>query len=297
MRSAYAAAAALVALFTLVPEGVKAQSHFDAVRINRAVIAKLAAQFKINAKVIVHLDLTQTFQTKSQWSLVIAKQPDEESSVQDGGGNRIGAVSLCFVENGNPDCSEEMLLAKYRENKISFVPGEPTFHELLASDVVFSGPGRTLPLLKIKICMNRGANGNCGVSTFLFGYDARAERFRVVFFNITGRNNNEETRLVDRGPLLGSVIVAYPTSNAPFTFFVEIYQRTPDSEYSQVLKYRGRTGYGDGNPLAVIDSEMPELLGRLGHWKTGDELPVPPLMPRGCARLVMRKGVEWCEAR
>jgi hypothetical protein len=123
------------------------------------------------------------------------------------------------------------------------------------------------------------------------------ERFRVVFFNMTGRNNNEETRLVDSGPLLGSVIVTYPTSNAPFTYFVEIYQRTPESAYSQVLKYRGHTGYGDGNPLAVIDSEMPEMLGRLGHWKTGDELPVPPLMPRGCTRLVMRKGVEWCEAR
>ena len=102
-----------------------------------------------------------------------------------------------------------MFLAKYREEKVSFVSGEPTFHELLASEVVFSGPGRTLPLLKIKSCMNRGANGNCGVSTFLFGYDPRADRFRVVFFNMTGRNNNEETRLVESGPLLGSVIVAY----------------------------------------------------------------------------------------
>jgi hypothetical protein len=148
MKSEYAAA--LVALFTLVAEGVKAQPHFDAIRINRAVIAKLAAQFKINTKVIVHLDLTQTFQTKSEWSLVVAKQPDEESSVEDGGGNRIGALSLCFVENGKPDCSEEMFLAKYREKKISYVPGEPTFHELIASDVVFSGPGRTLPLLKIQ---------------------------------------------------------------------------------------------------------------------------------------------------
>jgi hypothetical protein len=283
------------AMLILVTRGVDAQRHLDTTAIDPAVISKLSAQFGINSKVIVHLELAQTFQTKSRWSLVVAKQPDEESSVEDGGGNRIGAVSLCFVENDEPDCSEEMFLAKYREEKVSFVSGEPTFHELIASDVVFSGPGRTLPLLRIKSCMNRGANGNCGVSTFLFAYDRKAERFRVVFFNMTGRNNNEETRVVENGPLLGSVIVAYPTGDAPFTYFVEVYKRTSDSEYSLALRYRGHTGYGDGNPLAVIDSEMPETLRRLGLWKTGDALPVPPRMPGGCTRLVMRKGVEWCE--
>jgi hypothetical protein len=201
------------------------------------------------------------------------------------------------VENDEPDCSEETFLAKYREAKVSFVSGEPTFHELIASDVVFSGPGRTLPLLRIQACMNRGANGNCGVSTFLLSYDRKAEMFRVVFFNMMGRNNNQETRLVEKGPLLGSVIVTYPTNDAPFTYFVEVYRRISDGEYSRVLKYRGRTGYGDGNPLAVIDSEMPETLRRLGLWKTGDALPVPPSMPKGCKRLVIRKGVEWCETR
>ncbi len=89
------------------------------------MIAKLANQFGINSKVTVHLDLSQTFQTNSRRSLVIAKQPDEESGVEDGGGNRIGAVSLCVVENDEPDCSEEMFLAKYREEKVSFVSGEP----------------------------------------------------------------------------------------------------------------------------------------------------------------------------
>jgi hypothetical protein len=62
-----------------------------------------------------------------------------------------------------------------------------------------------------------------------------------------------------------------------------------------VLRYRGDTGYGDGNPLAVIDSEMPETLRRLGLWKTGDPLPVSPRLSGGCTRLVMRKSVEWCE--
>ena len=160
---------------------------------------------------------------------------------------------------------------------------------------MFAGPGRTLPLLRIKSCTMSGANGNCGVSTFLFAYDRKAERFRVVFFNVMGRNNNQEARFVGNGPLLGSVIVANPTNDAPFAYFVDVYKRISDSEYSRVLRYRGNTRYGDGNPLAVIDSEMPETLRRLGLWKTGDALPVPPSMPGGCTRLVMRKGVEWCE--
>jgi hypothetical protein len=293
MKSTYAAIFA--ATLILVAGGVDAQKHLDATEIDQAVISKLSAQFGINSKVITHLDLTQPFQTKSQWSLVAAKQPDEESGAQDGAGNRRGAISLCFVENGEPDCSEEMFLAKYREEKTDFDSGPGPFYELFASDVVFAGPGRTLPLLRIKSCTMSGANGNCGVSTFLFAYDRTAERFRVVFFNMIGRNNNQEARLVEKGPLLGSEIVAYPTNDAPFTYFVEVYKRISDSEYSRVLRYRGNTRYNDGNPLAVIDSEMPETLRRLGLWKTGDPLPVPPRMPRGCTRLVMRKGVEWCE--
>ena len=289
-------AAIFCATLILLAGGVDAQTHLDAAVIDQAVISKLSAQFGIKSKVITHLDLTQPFQTKSQRSLVVAKQPDEESSVEDGAGERTGAISFCFVESGEPDCSEEMFLAKYREGKVSFDSGERPFYELFASDVVFSGPGKTLPLLRIKSCTLRGANGNCGVSTFLFAYDPKADRFRVVFFSMTGRNNNQETRYVEKGPLLGSVITAYPTDTAPFTYFVEVYKRTSDSEYSQVLKYRGHTGYGDGNPLAVIDSEMPETLLRLGLWKTGDSLPIPPRMPRGCRRLVMRKGIEWCEA-
>lgn len=292
MKSRYAA---IFATLTLVAGGADAQAHLGTTEIDQAVISKLAAQFGIHSKVITHLDLTQPFQTKSRWNFIAAKQPDEEGSAEDGAGNRRGAISLCFVENDKPDCSEEMFLAKYREEKIGFDPGPGPFYELFASDIVFAGPGRTLPLLRIKSCTMSGANGNCGVSTFLFAYDPKADRFRVVFFNMTGRNNNEEARFVENGPLLGSVVVAYPTNNAPFTYFVEVYKRNSDGDYSRVLRYRGNTHYGDGNPLAVIDSEMPETLRRLGLWKTGDALPVPPRMPRGCTRLVMRKGVEWCE--
>jgi len=46
-------------------------------------------------------------------------------------------------------------------------------------------------------------------------------------------------------------------------------------QYGRILRYRGLTGYSDGNPLAVADSEMPEILRRLGLWQPGEPLPVP----------------------
>jgi len=83
-RNAVIVAAALI----LVAGGADAQTHPDTTAIDQAVISKLSAQFGINSKVIRHLDLTQPFQTKSQQSLVAAKQPDEESSAEDGAGRR-----------------------------------------------------------------------------------------------------------------------------------------------------------------------------------------------------------------
>jgi hypothetical protein len=83
-RNAVIVAAALI----LVAGGADAQTHPDTTAIDQAVISKLSAQFGINSKVIRHLDLTQPFQTKSQQSLVAAKQPDEESSAEDGAGMR-----------------------------------------------------------------------------------------------------------------------------------------------------------------------------------------------------------------
>ncbi len=245
---------------------------------DRAVIANLRAQFGIKAKVIKHVDLTEPFQTKVPWRLVVAKQADEESKVVDGSGDPIGAVYVCFVENGRPDCSH----------------AESPFYELFAADIVFAGPEKTLPLVSVRACGSRGANGNCTVSTLLFDYDVEARKFRVVFANRMGRNNNEEARFVESGPLHGSVIVAYPTSNAPFTYFVEVHQRTAGNDYSLSMKYRGTTGYADGNRLAVIDSQMPETLRRLGLWNVGGPLPVPPRLPRGCT-LALRKGLAWCK--
>jgi hypothetical protein len=97
------------------------------------------------------------------------------------------------------------------------------------------------------------------------------------------------------GPLQGDVIVAYPTAHAPYTYWIEVYGPHESGRYTQLLRYRGHTGYGDGNPIPVIDSEMPAILRHLGLWHPGDPLPTPARMPSSCRRLSLRGGEEWCQ--
>lgn len=262
--------------------------------IDQAVIAQLLSSYGIHSKIVSHIDLTEPFGTKSQWTLVVGKQPDEESGVRGGALYPEGAVSVCFVKAVEPDCSDAPFLEKYRELKVELEPGVRPFYTLLASRLASSRPGGKSPLVEIKACTTRGGNGSCGISTFLFAYDRKANRFRAVFSNFTGSNNNQATRFVESGPLLGRVISVDPTHDAPFRYFVQVYKQDAAGNYTRILKYRSRTGYADGNPLPVIDSEMPEILRRFGFWRKGDALPVPPVMPEGCSRLAMRKGVEWC---
>jgi hypothetical protein len=298
----YGTAAAVAATLMLASGGTSLKQVVGTAEIDQAVTSKLSTLYGINSKIIAHVDLTKPFGTTSRWTLVIGKQPDEESTTEDGAGSPRGTISACFVKNAEPDCSEAMFLEEYQEQRTTLSPGRRPFYELIANDVVYSGPGKTMPLLMMKACTTPGgANGNCGVATFLFDYDRKADRFQSVFFNVTGRNNNEETRFVEARPLLGAVIIAEPFSGTPrpranpYAYSVEVYKRNVAGIYARVLSYRGGTSYGDGNPLAVIDSEMPETLRRLGLWKVGDPLPIPKLMPATCKRLVMRKGVEWCE--
>jgi hypothetical protein len=161
--------------------------------------------------------------------------------------------------------------------------------------VVYAKSGRSNPLLLAKVCGPQIFDGNCGIATALYRYNREADRFIRVFLNLTDRNNNEATRFVGRGPLQGDVIVDYPTEHAPFTYWVEVYRAEKSSQYIRILRYRARTVYADGNPLAVINSEMPEILHHLGLWQPGDALPVPEHLPQVCSQLFMRKGEEWCK--
>src|SRR3982750_1815685 len=101
----------------------------------------------------------------------------------------------------------------------------------------------------------------------------------------------QEIRLVKAGPLAGAVISNNPADNAPFGYWINVYRASAGGDYRQILHYRSATRYNDGNPLAVIDSEMPNILRQLGLWRAGPPLPPPP---RPGPRAPPLKSELWC---
>lgn len=256
--------------------------------VDRSVIAALSRQGVVKPTVLSHIDLTEAFGTVNQWTFVV---------VQDGGQpptelEEHGPIFVCFVKAHSPDCARHF----YQQVR-SDMPWADTPYHLFASRIVYGGENKTRPFLFVTVC-GAGAmsgDGDCEVATALYRYDRETDRFIRVFRNQTGRNNNQATRFVESGPLRGDVIVDYPRENAPYTYWIEVYQAEDSGQYGRILRYRGHTGYSDGNPLAVADSEMPEILRRLGLWHPGDSLPVPAHLPQGCRDVFMRNGEEWCK--
>jgi len=254
--------------------------------VDRSVIAVLAHQGVTKPKVISHIDLTEPFGTATQWTFV---------AVQDGGKPKEdfedhGPIFLCLVKAASPDCA-----LHFYQQVNSDMPDIDMPYHLFAGNIVYAIQNKSNPLLFVKVCGEQGFNGNCGIATALYRYDKGTDRFNRVFLNLTGRNNNQATRFVESGPLQGYVIIDNPTENAPYTYWIEVYRAEDSGQYGRILRYRGLTGYSDGNPLAVADSEMPGILHRLGLWKPGDPLPVPDRLPQGCIHLFMRHGEEWCK--
>lgn len=255
--------------------------------MEQAVIAALPIWQGKKAQIIKYLDLTQPFATESPWTLVVvqdAKPPPADLAMM---GNA-SPIAVCVVKALIPSCTEARGHAD--DDWFDMTNG------LEAAAVVFAGPGQTRPLLMLQTLSAHGVNGNASIGTKLFRYDRKTDGFRQVFVNVNGgTNNNAATRFVEHGPLRGDVIVNYPTDEAPYAYWVKVYAPGKSDRYARILRYRSITHYGDGNPLAVADSEMPEIMKRLGVWKPGDALPVPPHTPKGCGPPVMRHGEEWCK--
>jgi hypothetical protein len=281
-----ACGAFLSAVLTLQSLGAEGPGVIPGAEVDHSVIAALSHQGITNAKVISHIDLTKPFETLTQWTFVAVQEGGQPpTQIEDH-----GPILVCLVNAVTPDCAEHF----YQEVS-SDQPWFETPYHLLASRVVHASRNKSSPLLLVQVCGAESFDGDCGIATALYRYDRPAHRFIRVFLNVTGRNNNQATRFVERGPLQGDMIVDYPTERAPYTYWVEVYWTGEAGRYVRILRYRGRTGYGDGNPLAVADSEMPEILRHLGLWQPGDALPVPAHLPQGCGDLFMRRGEEWCK--
>lgn len=255
--------------------------------VEQAVTNALPTWQGQKAKIIDYLDLTQPFATTSPWALVVAQDAKPPPADLAAMGNA-SPLAVCFVKALAPSCTTARSHA-----------GDSWFdvpNELGVATVVFAGRNKTKPLLMLQTLSAHGMNGNASIGTTLFQYDLNTDGFLQVFANVNGgTNNNAETRFVERGPLQGDVIVNYPTDNAPYAYWIEVYALGKSDHYLRILRYRSITHYGDGNPLPVADSEMPEIMARSGFWKPGDALPIPQVAPKGCGPLVMRHGEEWCK--
>lgn len=260
-----------------------------AAAINRLVAASLPKWHGESADIVDHLDLTRPFGTRSQWTFVAAQLPGSRTNAV-GEIVHSGPLAICFVHGSTPRCTHTA------SDQASHPPSPQDLFRFYAAKVVVAGADHGDPLLLVTTAGASGADGNHGIYTRLFSYDRRKNAFRVVFHDMTGSNNNQETRFIGHGPLRGDVIVAVPTQTAPYAYWISVYVRNGEGRYSHpALRYRSATRYNDGNRLAVIDSEMPDILERFGKWRPGDPLPVPARLPPGCAHLLfLRGGEEWC---
>lgn len=256
--------------------------------VEQAVIAAIPAWHGKKATVLKYLDLTQPFDTVSPWALVVARDPAPPTDDLAMMGND-SPIDVCWVKDRAAKCSEGR---GYTNNN-----SLGTTNSLAAAAVVFAGPGQTQPLVILQAMSAHGMNGNASIGTTLFKYDNKIDGFREVFGNINngGTNNNAATRFVEHGPLQGDVIVDYPTGDAPYAYWIEVYAPGRSGQYACILRYRSITRYGDGNPLPVADSDMPEIMKRLGVWKPGDAPPIPLHVPEACGPLVVHHGEEWCK--
>lgn len=255
--------------------------------IEKRVLASVHRLYGGNSRVIARLPLTEALMTTSRWELVVAKETDIPADHDDP-----NPTTICFVHNGSPECAEGTLFSIASP---SFDPKGRLFYEFGGARVIKAASGHASPMLMIRACSLAGADGGCGAYTLLFDYDRSRDQLRLVFQDAVPRNNNGATRFMDKGPLQGDVVSVTPTNDAPFGYFVSVFSQDATGRYVQILRYRSKTHYNDGNRLSVIDSDMPELLRRLGLWGPTDPLPAPAGRSRDCKKLVLRKGEEWCE--
>lgn len=220
----------------------------------------------------------------SNWRFTATQGPDAPDEVM-GSGTVPGVIRLCLSKDQGA-CSPALpnLLAMKQAKDDIYSQA----HYL--NDARIVSPRAGLSLLLVQVSSMHGVNNDQRVGFAALTYNKAKDRFTVAYRAQTGRNNNQEVRYIAGGPLRGAIILAEPTSNAPFGFWITVSKPGPSGLYTQALRYRSATRYGDGNPLAVIDSEMPNLLGKLGLWHKGQKLPAPDT----CHNPHLKGEVLWC---
>jgi hypothetical protein len=252
-----------------------------------ACFAQTAAKAtKPATHVISSIDLAKPFGTRLPWRFIASQAPGEPD--RNGAGDPDpGVIYPCITANNGktclPDTDSVLRLPKDAD-------GFATPHYLFDARIVQVSKQA---LLLLQLGSIRADNGDQINGTQVYAYDQGKDSFAPVYAHRTGRNNNQEVRFIDTGPLQGDIISVDPTPDAPFGYWVSVNRlEAPGAtdSYKEVLRYRSATAYGDGNPLAVIDAEMPGIQRRMGVWKPGMPLPAP----HDCRAPHLVKSVLWC---
>ena len=218
---------------------------------------------------IADIDLSKPFATHSAWRFLATQDApiDDPTGFPD---DKVpGAIHLCLRKTPSAPCDPQLkgTVADPAKDELFSAP-----HDLKAQ-VVRGSSGQ--PLLFVQAGSVHSGDGDQLVLTQVLAYRSSQDQFVRVYEHVTGRNNNQEVRYIAAGPLKGDIVSAEPTQDAPFGFWVSVNAPSAGGGFNQVLRYRSATRYGDGNPLAVIDSEMPNMAQRLGVWRAGSPLPLP----------------------
>jgi len=239
----------------------------------------------------MQLELGKPFHARSPWRLVVT----EAAPTKDYGDNEApGALTLCLYRDPKGPCLSDLVTPPLRATTRNEANAwEP--HYLLTARAVYPRGINAAPFLLIVTGSLNSGDGDQVVATQLLSYDVGRDVFRRIYSKSTGHNNNQEIRFIAEGPLRGSVITAEPQEHSPFGYWITVDRLLPEDTYRRVLRYRSATLYADGNPLAVIDSEMPNIQRRLGLWKPGDPLPTPVGDSKQCNKPTLKHSELWCE--
>ena len=234
---------------------------------------------------VSRIDLSAPFAARPGWRFLAFQGPANADDFEPDG-RAPGAIRLCVSRDGGRSCQPDLsrLLSADFGGESSSVP---QFLNLVR--IVRPRPGQAL--LLIEAAGLHSGDGDQRVGTAALTYDRARNQFVSAYARWTGHNNNQEIRYMIGGPLRGAIVSAEPAGDAPFGYWIVVNRLALTGHYRQVLRYRSATRYGDGNPLAVIDSEMPNIQQRLGLWRPGQSLPLPA---HGCRRPRVIDHELWC---
>jgi hypothetical protein len=240
-------------------------------------------------KIVASIDLSKPFATRSRWHLTASQGADVRPDNSATGGSEPGVITLCVSRDGTKSCQPDLVAP------LGVGRGDDDYysdaHFVDTIQIVHPHGAKAAPLLIMQLASAHGGNGNQRVGTLVLRYDPGQDSFVSVYKYQVARNTNDQIRYLATGPLRGAIVSAEPTGDAPFGFWITVNQPTPSGRYKRVLHFRSATHYGDGNPLAVIDSEMPNIQRRLGLWRPGQPLPLPA---KSCRKPHLVRMELWC---